>query len=311
MSAPPANVRRAPRRGVVVEAPLDPMGAGEPSPAPPPTSRSVRPPGPARGEPRATAKAAQPSRLSRIAQVVAGGAIVLAASAAVGWGARRYIVSSPRFAVRTVLVDGAHRRPADKIASEAGVAVGGNIFAIDLRNAGASIPAADPWIERATVTRKLPSTVQITVVEREARALASIGGDLYLATRDGDLFKRAGADDPLDLPLVTGVTPEQVASDRAGVVLTVKRLLDVADELDRTGISKTRPLQELHLERDGSLVATVGREAILVHLGQPPYRDKIEQASRVLGEVARRKANASILFLDNDAHPERVVVRMR
>ena len=220
-------------------------------------------------------------------------------------------MSSPRFAVRTVLVDGAHRRPADKIASEAGVAVGGNIFAIDLHDASLAVPAADPWIERATVTRKLPSTVQISVVEREARTIVSIGGDLYLATRDGDLFKRAGLEDSLDLPLVTGILPEQVASDRPGVVLTVKRLLDVADELDRTGISKTRALQELHLDKDGSLVATVGREAILVHLGQPPYRDKIEQASRVLGEVARRKANASILFLDNDAHPERVVVRMR
>jgi cell division protein FtsQ len=292
----------------VVEAPVEPLGVDEVSPPPPPTSRSVRPP-PAPAPSKAPAKAA--GRLSRAAQLGAGAAIVIAASAAVGWGARRYIVSSPRFAVRTVLVDGAHRRPAEKVAAEAGVAVGANIFAIDLRNAGLAVTAADPWIERATVTRKLPSTVQIGVVEREARALASIGGELYLATRDGDLFKRAAAEDPLDLPIVTGVLPEQVASDRPGVVLTIKRLLDVADELDRTGISKTRPLQELHLEKDGSLVVTVGREAILVHLGQPPYRDKIEQASRVLGEVARRKANASIIFLDNDAHPERVVVRMR
>jgi cell division protein FtsQ len=30
-----------------------------------------------------------------------------------------------------------------------------------------------------------------------------------------------------------------------------------------------------------------------------------------LNELARRKANASVVFLDNDAHPERVVVRMR
>jgi cell division protein FtsQ len=293
----------------VVEAPVEPFGDGDASPPPPPTSRSVRPP-PAPAA-RPAKAAAGPGRVARLAQLVAGAAIVISASAAVAWGARRYIVSSPRFAVRTVLVDGAHRRPADKLASEAGVAVGGNIFAIDLDNAGAAVTAADPWIERATVTRKLPSTIEIAVVEREARAIVSIGGEIYLATRDGDLFKRAAPEDPVDLPLVTGILPDQVGNDRAGVVLTVKRLLDVADELDRTGISKTRPLQELHLEKDGSLVATVGREAILVHLGQPPYRDKIEQASRVLGEVARRKANASVIFLDNDAHPERVVVRMR
>jgi cell division protein FtsQ len=58
-------------------------------------------------------------------------------------------------------------------------------------------------------------------------------------------------------------------------------------------------------------MVTIGREAIALSLGQPPYRDKIEEASRILNEVARRKANASVIFLDNDAHPERVVVRMR
>ena len=55
----------------------------------------------------------------------------------------------------------------------------------------------------------------------------------------------------------------------------------------------------------------LGREAIALYLGLPPYRDKIEQASRVLSEVARRKAQAQVVFLDNNAHPERVVVRMR
>jgi cell division protein FtsQ len=85
----------------------------------------------------------------------------------------------------------------------------------------------------------------------------------------------------------------------------------VADEAERTGIAKRYPLQEMHLEKDGSLVVTIGREAIALSLGQPPYRDKMEEASRILNELARRKANASVVFLDNDAHPERVVVRMR
>jgi cell division protein FtsQ len=236
--------------------------------------------------------------------------VVLAASVGVGWGARRYVTSSPRFAVRTVLVDGAHRRSAATITSEGGVAVGQNVFTIDLPRAGAMI-TQDPWIERATVTRQLPSTVSITVVEREAAALAALGGELYLATRDGDLFKKLGEGDPSDLPIITGIPAAQVVSDRPGVVLAVKRALDVADELGRVGVTRRYPLQELHLEKDGSLVATVGREAIALSLGQPPYRDKIEEAARILTEVARRKANASVIFLDNDAHPERVVVRMR
>ncbi len=236
--------------------------------------------------------------------------MVIAASISVAWGARRYVTTSPRFAVRTVQVEGERRRSANAVADAAGVAVGKNIFALDLNQAGALL-AQDPWIERATVTRKLPSTISITVVEREAYAAAVISGELYLATRDGDLFKKLGEDDPSDLPVVTGITAEQVAHDRAGVILAVKRVLDVVEDFDRTGISKRYPVEELHLEKDGVLAVTIGKEAIALHLGMPPYRDKIEQASRVLNEVARRKANAQVIFLDNDAHPERVVVRMR
>jgi cell division protein FtsQ len=300
--------RRITRPDKIIEAPRDPMfgASDDDSPPPAPTSASVRPP----PSPKARAARHPLGKIARSLQLVLGVAVVIIASIAVAWGARRYIMSSPRFAIRTVLVDGASRRTAEQVAAAGGVEVGANIFALDPESVSAAI-TTDPWIERATVARKLPSTIQITVVEREAHAAAVIGGDLYLATRDGELFKRFAPSDPEDLPIVTGILPEQVAKDRPGVVLTVKRALDVIEELDRAGIAKRYPVQELHLEKDGSLVVTIGREAIAMHLGHPPHRVKIEQGARVLTELGKRKANASVIFLDNDAHPERVVVRMR
>ncbi len=305
---PPANKRRpeAPKAKVIA-APRDPV-VDEESPLPGLAATTARPR--AARAPRSAAARPRLARFTRAAQLVLGAAVALSAAIAAAGGLIRYVRQSPRFAVRTVLVDGNHRRSAATIAAEGGVAVGSNVFTLDLLQAGAMI-TQDPWIEKATVTRTLPSTVAITVVEREAAAFAAVGGELYLVTRDGDLFKKIGADDPSDLPVVTGVLPAQVASDRAGVVLALKRVLDVAEELDRAGVARRYPIEELHLEKDGSLVITIGREAIALSLGLPPYRDKIEEASRILNEVARRKANASVIFLDNDAHPERVVVRMR
>jgi cell division protein FtsQ len=268
------------------------------------------PPRPAPAGPQKDRSGARLPRSVRWLQLIAGVAVVLAASIAVAWGARRYVMSSPRFAIRTVLVDGVQRRSAHEVATAGGIEVGKNVFALDPAMAGAAI-ATDPWIERATVTRRLPSTIHVAVVEREARALVAIGGELYLATRDGDLFKKIGADDPADLPVVTGVTAEQVARDRAGAVLAVRGALDVLEDMERAGVARRYPIQEIHIERDGTLEIVIGKEGIAIHLGQPPYRHKIAQASRVLSELGRRKANASVLFLDNQAHPERVVVRMR
>lgn len=304
--SPPENRRRKPS-GIAspkgIEAPPDPQG-GEDSPVPGLATTTVRLKV-AGGRRRMVI-----GRAARALQVAAGVTLVLAASIAVAWSGRRYLTTSPRFAIRTVLVDGTHRRTAKDVAAQGGLVVGNNIFALDLAQVGGLI-TQDPWIEKAEVIRKLPSTVVANVTEREAAALVPISGALYLSTRDGDLFKKVGEGDPSDLPVVTGILPAQVVNDRPGVLLAIKRALDVAEDAERAGIAKRYPVEEVHIEKDGSLVLTIGREAISLHLGQPPYRDKVEQAARILNEVARRKANASVVFLDNDAHPERVVVRMR
>jgi len=200
--------------------------------------------------------------------------------------------------------------PAEQVAGAGGVTVGRNIFELDLETASASI-TTEPWVEKAIVTRTLPNTVRIAVVEREAWAVATVGGELYLVTRDGDPFKRVTDGDPIDLPVVTGITPEKVAADRSGVVSALRRALDVVEDMERAGISKRYPIQEVHLERDGTIVMTIGKDAISLYLGQTRFREKIEQAARVLLELGKRKANPSVIFLDNEAHPERVVVRMR
>lgn len=300
----PQNRRTRKNPSAPPAAPVDPMPSRESdsdSPAPPAATTTVRPPPLAK---------AQGLKLPRALSLALGVLIVLSASIAVAWGARKYITTSPRFAIRTVLVDGNHRMTAEDVASAGGVVVGQNIFQLDLEGSSTGIQN-QPWIEKATVARTLPSTVKITVVEREAWALASLGGELYLVTRDGDLFKRVVDGDPLDLPVVTGIAPEKVASDRAGVVASLRRALDVVEDMERAGIARRYPIQEVHLERDGTLVLTLGKEAIALYLGQTRFREKIEQAERVLTELGRRKANPSVIFLDNEAHPERVVVRMR
>lgn len=305
------NRRVRPR---TIEAPSDPSAPASPDPTPTPTkvrAASTQRPPPRPPKPKRALRDLLPSaRVSRGLSLFAGAAVVVASSIGVAWGARRYLLSSPRFAIRTVLVEGAERRSAADVAASGGVKVGSNIFALDLDGARARL-TGDPWIERATVTRRLPGTVHISVVEREAKSLVAIGQELYLATRDGDLFKKVEPPDPVDLPLVTGVTPEEIARDRGSAVEKIERALDLVDDLERAGIAGRYPVQEAHIEKDGSMVVTIGSAAILLHFGQPPYREKINYAARVLGETQRRKAAPSVIFLDNEANPDRVVVRLR
>ena len=67
----------------------------------------------------------------------------------------------------------------------------------------------------------------------------------------------------------------------------------------------------MHLADSGDVTLTVGKEGIALELGQGPFRRKLLMAEEVTGALRRKGRTPGIVFLDNRAHPERVVVRMK
>jgi cell division protein FtsQ len=250
-----------------------------------------------------------PSRALGIARGILGIALVLGISVTAALGARRYVTTTPRFAITTIDVSGNARRTADDVASEAGIAKGANVFTLDLDRAKTRL-LADPWIREATLVRRLPGAVIIQVTERDAAAIVALG-DSYLASRDGDVFKRLEPGDPTDLPVVTGLTADGIAQDRAGAVASIRRALDLAAEYERSPLAARAPLEEIHVDPGEALTLFVGKSAIALALGVAPFHHKLDEAAKVLGELDRRGAKADAIMLDNDAHPERVVARVR
>ncbi len=248
--------------------------------------------------------------LAAAGRLVAGSLLFFGLVGAASFGLYRYVGSSPRFAVKQIVVEGSAHRSQPELAKRAGVALGANIFSIDLEAARRGL-LADPWIERATVDRKLPGSVTLSVVEREPLVLVALGGSMFLSSRGGEVFKPLETGDPVDLPVVTGLGGEgELVRDRDGLVASVRRAQEVAAEYTRLG-PRSHALQEVHQTPDGNTELVVGRDGVRLALGKPPYRLKLERAARVLGEAERRHGVPSVIFLDNEAHPERVVARLR
>lgn len=246
------------------------------------------------------------------ARLAAGALVFAAATASSSYGLLHYARTSPRFAVKAVEVEGSRRRDEGAVARRAGAAAGANIFAFDADAARAAL-LADPWVEEAEVSRRLPSTLRLRVREREATALVALDRGLFLVGPNGAPFKRFEPGDPADLVLITGLEggSGSPATDRDGFVALVKIAQEVIRDYDRLPSSKRRPLQQVHVTDEGGLEVVVGRDAVVLSLGRGPYRAKLERASRALAEVERRKGRAAIVFADNDTHPERVVARLR
>lgn len=245
-----------------------------------------------------------------VLRTIIGVVIVVGASVGAAWGLKKYVTESPRFMIRTVTVEGTRSLSPDEVARVGGITVGSNIFALEIDGAKNKIEQ-HPYVASATVSRKLPNLVSVRVTEREAGGIVAVGDELFLATHDGLLFKPLEATDEHDFPIITGIAEAQVTNDRKGAELNVRRAMEIVRVVGATAFGRRYPLEEVHLEKDGQMSIVVGAEGMVIHLGAAPYQGKIEQAERVLAEIQKRKVKVSVIHLDNETSPERVVVRMR
>ncbi|HEX3851728.1 MAG TPA: FtsQ-type POTRA domain-containing protein, partial [Polyangiaceae bacterium] len=243
-------------------------------------------------------------------KLASGLAVVVGASLAVAWSAHHYALTSPRFAIHTVDLVGAKRSTLEQVKAQSGFNLGDNIFALDTDAAERKL-LENPWISEVKVTRRLPSTLRVELTEREATAVVALAEHVYLVTREGVPFKEVQPGDPYDLPLITGASPENLARDRAREIERIQTGLEVLRQFERVPLSKVYPAEEVHLADAGDVTLTCGKDGVTLELGTGPWRKKLLMAEEVVGELRKKGRTPGIVFLDNQAHPERVVVRMR
>jgi cell division protein FtsQ len=239
-----------------------------------------------------------------------GLALVIGTSVSVAYSVRHYALTSPRFSIQEVNLQGGKRVSPEQARDRAGVVLGSNVFALDTAQAEKKL-LENPWISEARVTRDLPRALRIEIKEREPAALAVFGDRLYLVTADGEPFKQLAPGDPADFPLITGASVDGMSRDRPRELDRVRIGLEVLEQYSRVPLSKTQPAQEVHLADSGDVVLTAGKEGITFELGKDGYRRKLLMGEQVVAEMRRKGRSPGIVFLDNQAHPERVVVRMK
>ncbi len=217
-----------------------------------------------------------------------------------GWAA-----SSPRFALRTVRVQGLRRATEKELLRLAGVAPGMNLWSLDAA-AVAQAMGAHPWVRTVEVSRSLPDTLQLRVEERAPVALASLG-DLYVVDANGAPFKRLSPADALDLPLLTGLAREAAEKDPAGTAARLREGLGVLEAYQR---AFERPwLSEVQLGEAGFDLVTA--DGVRVVLGRDDLDGQLRRLRRVKDELQQRGLLAAAIHLENRVRPGWVAVKVQ
>jgi cell division protein FtsQ len=207
-------------------------------------------------------------------------------------------------------LEGTKRLREVDVLSTSGLRLGDNLFALDTSKAESAL-LSSPWIASARIRRQLPGTVTVSIKEREPRAIAAISGKNFLVSAEGTPFKTLGVGDPHDLPLITGISAEALARDRRAEIARVTDALGLLQEYAGSSIAQKLPAEEVHLDGSGRASLVVGTTGTTLHLGVGPWKKKLLRAERVITKARRNGGNPSVLFVDNEAHPERVVLRVR
>ncbi|MFP4033089.1 MAG: cell division protein FtsQ/DivIB [Desulfococcaceae bacterium] len=109
----------------------------------------------------------------------------------------------PWLSAQKVTVSGALRLSPEEIRRRAGLRTGQNILAMNLALAEKRL-RSEPWVAEARVERTFPPGFRVRVREHEPLARFDVGTG-YLVDAQGRVFKRRGADDPLEIPVVSGL----------------------------------------------------------------------------------------------------------
>jgi cell division protein FtsQ len=127
-----------------------------------------------------------------------------------GWG----IVNSPVFATRRIEVEGNRHLSAAEVVEAAGVRHEQNLIRLSTENVAERVRSL-PWVREAVVSRNLPSTLVLGVVERTATAWFQDPAGVAVVARDGTVLDRP-VQPPRAFPRVDDLASAQPVGESVG-----------------------------------------------------------------------------------------------
>ncbi len=222
-----------------------------------------------------------------------------------------HTVSSSYFALKHVEVRGHDRVGQDQILAAAQIVVGMNVFSVDTSRSEAVISGLD-FVKAVRVERRLPDRVEVRIEEYVPAALLVEDGYTVIDA-EGKGFLKLAAGAPLgaliDLPLISGLTRADLASERSVVLLG--HALEVARIYDEMGLGQLQKLSQVHVDAVMGVSLVTEETGTEVRLGWGRYGERLERLRVVQSTLIRRGMDADYVLVDQDGDLGRVAVGRR
>ena len=234
--------------------------------------------------------------------------MVMALTAGVLLGGWSILSTSQAFAVRQTRITGLERVCRLDVLRAAGIGIDSNLLVLRPAQIEKRIERL-PWIKKAEVSRSLPRTVNINVVERKCRVLAMAGGRIFCLDAQFRPFAQTGPDPSLDMPLITGLTEADLVQPDQEISKLMRDAANLMAIMPRNGLPGRKRLSEIHLDRVWGVSLVFDGLGATVRLGFDDYGRKLRQMVSVIADLEARGEIHRTTLIDLD-YDNRAVVRL-
>ncbi|HMK35545.1 MAG TPA: FtsQ-type POTRA domain-containing protein [Desulfomonilaceae bacterium] len=212
----------------------------------------------------------------------------------------------PYFNVQQVDVTGNRRLSRTEVIEASEMDGNMNLLTVDL-NAIAEKLRRHPWIRSASVYRRLPGQIIVEIDERTPRAIVC-AGKLYYVDEQAELFTRLLPGDPVDYPLFTGMTSDELKVHGPEIQELVRQGFSLLELLERSGTDLDQSgIAELRMNLDEGLTVQT-RSGRMIVFGKNDFELKLHRYGRLKRFLTQTGEwnNAQIISLDFE---DRALVR--
>jgi hypothetical protein len=242
-------------------------------------------------------------RLARITKFLLIVTLVIGAGLGVWEGYRRF-VRLTYFRVAEIRVEGNLQVASEDVVASLGLTPETSLLELDLKTLS-SLATQNPWIKEASVSRRLPLSLTIQVVERVPEAVF-IADSRYLLSADGVILAELEGDDLPTLPVLRAAAPRQVKIGERILSSEMAQGLSVWRQFQLANAVQGEKAHEIATGGDGSYVVNLGQQMPVIRLRAQDMQEQL----RRLGAALAASGRALGEFVDVDLRfRDRVVFR--
>ena len=218
-----------------------------------------------------------------------------------------YVSKSDYFAVKKVVISGLNKINREDILRVTGLDRPINIWLFDADQVAADLSAL-PWLDEVRISKTMPDTVTIEVLEHRPKLLVSLGR-LYYLDENGYLFKELEPGEKPDLVIVSGFTEDELLSRTPGVQTALAEVFNLVEILAaRHDEFKLDHISEINYDAVRGLTIFARRGELEVKVGFGAYEEKFRRLNRVEAHLRQYGQFEGLVYINLEASP-RVIVR--